>query len=152
MAAQTLDALDSVVGRLKILNPDLAVEYFPDDPDTYKLIHPKGALLVSYPGSDFGEVVDTAIVAQERDLMVAVTTLFRQLNGREGAIGRLDRLRLQLVGYAPDHCRKLAVHKEKFLQQKAGVWYYVTLLKTRTLQVEDADYEGGPPAQQINFS
>jgi hypothetical protein len=148
---QTLEALDSVMARLKDGNPDLAVEYFPDDPDTYQLTHPKGALLVSYPGADFGESVDAAIVVQERDLAVAITLLFRQLNGRDGAVERLDLLRRQLVGFAPEHCRKMTARKEKFLQQKSGVWYYAALFGARTVQAECAEEEGGPPAAQITF-
>lgn len=149
--AQTTDILETVRDRLKAMNPDLAVEYFPDSPDEYRLNHPKGALLISYPGSEWGESLDIDLVVQERQAMIGITLVMRLLNGKEGAIERLDLVRQQLRGFRPTHCGKLHSHKEKFLQEKQGVWYYVSLFKAVTLDVEDAGEEGGRAAEDITF-
>lgn len=149
--AQTLEILESVRSRLQNLNPDLVVEFFPDSPDEYRLNHPKGSLLISYPGGMFGESLDSGIVVQDRAVRIGITTVFRQLNGRDGAVHRLDLLRLHLVGFQPDHCGKLRAIQEKFLQEKTGVWYYITLFEAHSMQVEDTEQQNGPLATQLNY-
>jgi hypothetical protein len=148
---QTSDILETVKGRLTEFNPDLAVEFFPDDPNGYRLNHPKGALLIAYPGGSFGESLDIGVIAQDRSVRIAVTTVFRQLNGRDGAVARLDLLRAHLVGFAPAHCSKLRAVQERFLQEKTGVWYYVTLFEADSMQIEDATPETGPLYTAIDY-
>ncbi len=135
--ATTLQIIDAVVDRLKVKLPQLAVEYFPDRPAEYRLNHPRGALLVSYPGSQFGDTVDVTCIAQPRTVKLSVTVLLRQLNGRGGAVDVVDDVRRALVGWRPPDCRKVWAVSEKFLGESAGIWQYVVDMATESMLVED---------------
>lgn len=142
--ATTLDMIDATVARLRAKLPALAVEYFPEDPDTYRLNHPKGALLVTYAGSDFGATADITHVMQPRLVKLSVTVILRQLNGRGGAIDVLDLVRRAMVGFRPPDCRKVRALGEHFLGNKAGLWQYAVDFAAEAMQVEDAEPESGP--------
>lgn len=152
MAGFTQSILDAVLARLAAQVPDIGREYFPDDPDTYRVNHPVGMFLVSYAGGRFGPSVDVAAVIQERGLRVTVTTVFRQLNGRMGAVDALDLQRLALVGFQPIGCtHKMRAVEEKFLSRQSGLWYYATAYELGAMQIEDTEEEAGPPARNIEF-
>ena len=143
--AVTLTIIDAVVARLKAAFPDLAVEYFPDKPAEYRLNHPKGALLVSYLGAKYDEPIDTSAVVQPAVIKFAITATLRQLNGKEGAVAVLTRLRSALIGYKPPNCRrKVWAIGEQFLGESAGIWQYALDVATEAIVVEDDDVDGGP--------
>lgn len=137
--------VDAVLARLQAAFPDLAVQYFPDDPSTYYLKHPIGALLISYLGARYGEPFDTALVVQTATPKLSITVTLRQLNGQYGAVAVLARLRTALLGYTPPDCRrKLWAVGEQFLGETAGIWQYAFDVSTETVLVEDAEAESGP--------
>lgn len=142
--ATMMQIVDAVVARLKAKLPQLAAEYFPDNPDEYRLNHPKGALLVSYPGSTFDDTVDVGCVAQPRMVKLSVTVVMRQLNGRGGAVDMVDAVLLALVGWRPPDCRKANAKRDAFLNGKAGIWQYAVDLTAETMFVEDAEGDDGP--------
>lgn len=137
--ATTLQIIDAVVERLKVKLPQLAVEYFPDRPAEYRLNHPRGALLVSYLGSQFNTTVDVTYIAQPRTVKLSVTVVLRQLNGKGGAVDAVDAVRRALVGFRPPDCRKVWAVSEKFLGETAGLWQYAVDLASEAMLVEDAD-------------
>ncbi|NLR73579.1 Gp37 family protein [Leeia aquatica] len=147
--ATTLQIIDAVVARLKVKLPQLAVEYFPDQPGEYRLNHSKGALLVSYPGSQFTDPVDLTCIVQPRVVKLSITVLLRQLNGRGGAIEKVDEVRRALVGWRPMDCRKTWAVSEKFLGESAGIWQYAVDLATQTMLVEDSNMPSGPILNQV---
>ncbi|RAS18935.1 Gp37 protein [Microvirgula sp. AG722] len=147
--ATTLEIIDAVVGCLRTRLPALAVEYFPERPVDYRLNHPKGALLVSYLGSQFGDTVDTQYIAQPRTVKLSVTVVLRQLNGRGGAVDVLDLVRRALVGFRPPDCRKLKAVSEKFLGESAGIWQYAVDVASQAMLVEDADVDTETPLTQV---
>ena len=143
--AMTLTIIDAVVERLKSAFPDLAVEYFPDKPAEYRLNHPKGALLVSYLGAKYDDSIDTSAVVQPATLKYAITVSLRQLNGKDGAVAVLTRLRSALVGFKPPNCRrKSRAVSEQFLGESAGIWQYALDMATEAIVVEDEDVDDGP--------
>jgi len=147
----TLQIIDAVKARLATLLPGLAVEYFPERPDEYRLNHPKGALLVSYLGGQFFDPVDTEFIVQDRTVKLTVTVVLRQLNGKSGAIDVLDSVRLALVGFKPPHCRKkIWALSEKFLGESAGLWQYAVDVATEAMQVEDATVGDAPLLTLVN--
>lgn len=148
--ATTLDIIDAVVARLKAKIPQLAVESFPDRPAEYRLNHPKGALLVSYLGSQFDATVDLTYITQPRTLKLSVTVILRQLNGKGGAVDVVDAVRLALVGFRPPDCRKLFAVSEKFLGETAGLWQYAVDVATKSMLVEDADINTEPSLTVVN--
>ncbi len=98
-----LPVLDAVLARLREKLPQLQVEYFPEKPAEYRLNHPVGALLLSYAGSRFDRPDDTGAVIQSQTIQLCVTVVFRQLNGKKGAINVLDAVRRILGGHTPPH-------------------------------------------------
>ncbi|MBS1186687.1 MAG: hypothetical protein H6R04_705 [Burkholderiaceae bacterium] len=149
--ATTLQMIEAVVQRLKAKFPALAVEYFPDKPDEYRLNHPKGALLVSYSGGKFGESIDVTYIAQPRDVEITITVVMRQLNGRGGAVDVLDLVRTALLGFRMPDCRKMRATDEKFLGETAGLWQYVVDFSAEAMLVEDAEGDGGPLLTTVNY-
>jgi hypothetical protein len=147
--ASTLEIIEAVAGRLKAKLPQFAVEFFPDRPADYRLNHPVGALLVSYAGSRYGDLIDIAYVAQARTLAVTITVVMRQLNGRGGAVDAVDAARLALLGWRPPDCQQLTAASETYLGEVAGLWQYALNLRTETVVVEDTETEGGPPLSQV---
>lgn len=148
--AVTLTIIDAVVTRLQAAFQDMAVEYFPDKPSEYRLNHPKGALLVSYLGAKYQEPIDTSAVVQPATLKLNVTVVLRQLNGKDGAVAVLTRLRSALIGYKPPNCRrKVWAVGEQFLGEMAGIWQYALDVATETVLVEDEDVETGPQLTHV---
>ncbi|MDR2452334.1 MAG: Gp37 family protein [Candidatus Accumulibacter sp.] len=141
--ATTLEIVTAVVERLREKQPALAVEYFPEKPAEYRLNHPKGALLVSYAGSRFGDAADTGFVAQRRTITVTVTVVMRQLNGRGGAVDALDAVREALFCWRPPDCQRLKLVAEGFLGEVAGLWQYTVDCSCEALLVDAAENEDG---------
>jgi len=149
--ATTLQIIDAVLERLKAKLPHLAVEYFPDRPTEYRLNHPRGALLVSYLGSQFDTTVDVTYIAQPRTVKLSVTVVLRQLNGKGGAVDVVDAVRRALVGFRPPDCRKVWAVAEKFLGETAGIWQYAVDVASEAMLVEDSDINTEPPLIDTTF-
>lgn len=149
--ATTLDIIGWVESYLSAQLPDLSVEYFPDSPADYRLNHPVGALLISYTGSKFDTTVDTEFVVQTRRLTVTVTAVVRQLNGKDGAVGVLDRLRTALIGKRPPDCSKLSIGEERFLSENAGLWQYAADFTMTTVVVEDNETDQLPLLTRVDY-
>ncbi|WP_432719847.1 Gp37 family protein [Jeongeupia wiesaeckerbachi] len=149
--ATTLQILESVVVRLQARLPQLAVEYFPERPAEYRVNHAVGALLVSYPGSNFAETVDVGCIAQPRTLKLSITVMLRQLNGRGGAVDVLDVVRAALIGFRPPDCRKTKAVSEKFLGQVGGIWQYAVDFSTEAMQVEDVEPDNLPVLTTVTY-
>lgn len=137
--------VDALVQRLKLSFSDLAVEDFPDKPDEYRLNHPKGAVLVSYLGTKYEAPVDADLVVQDATARFSATVVLRQLNGPNGAVAILGRMRKALQGFKPPGCqRKVWLLADRFLGESAGIWHYALDFATQTVAVEDADTDAGP--------
>lgn len=121
----TTDLLEEIVATLRAALPDVAVELFPERPDSYRLSHPVGAVLVAYRGATFGKPAPEYGYAQERLPAWRTVVLFRQQYGRAGALAYLDQVRARLLSYRPSGarypCRALA---EQFLGEESGIWRY----------------------------
>lgn len=147
-----LPVIDAVVARLKETLPGLSVEYFPEKPAEYRLNHPVGALLVSYAGSRFDKPDDIGAVIQPQTLQLCVTVVFRQLNGKRGAIDVLDILRRILGGYTPPHCRRrIWLTREVFIGEVNGLWQYALDFATESVFVEDSDLPSGPLLTIVDY-
>ncbi|MCM2494548.1 Gp37 family protein [Burkholderia glumae] len=149
--ATTLEMVDAVVARLRVKLPALATEYFPERPDDYRLNHPIGALLISYPGSQYDATADINMIVQPRRVKFAVAIVLRQLNGRGGAIDVLDHVRTALLGFRPPDCKKLAAVNDKFLGQADSLWQYVIEFSAVAVIVEDAEPNNGPLLTQVTY-
>lgn len=146
MSGQTLRVLDALVARLQEhFGRELSVELFPENPKTYRLNHPLGAVLVAFGSSKFSNSNASDSEFQERNLVLPLTLVFRQLNGAKGVIGYLDLVRDCLTGWRPPHCDlAMAPLDEVFIGQVNGVWQYTQRFATRATQLQQAGPETGP--------
>lgn len=132
---------EAILIRLKAKIQGLQIEGFPEKPYEYKLIHPKGALLVSYAGSTYSEPKSTDIVVQDRKMEFDITVVIRNLRTYEGAYAYLETVRIALTGYRIKGCSKIYPVKEVFVSEDAGIWQYViTLALTMpVVEIEEDD-------------
>ena len=93
--ATTNEMLEAIRSRLAEL--PLSAEFWPEEEREYRLNHPVGAALVGYAGATYGPSRDMFAVIQEREIRLSVILVFRQLNGRDGAVDMVDRIRLSLI-------------------------------------------------------
>ena len=79
--------MDAMLGRLQAdFGHQLMVERFPENPQQYRLNHPRGAVLLAYGKSTFGHTESLDASVQARDIVLRLTLIFRQLNGADGVI------------------------------------------------------------------
>ncbi|MDZ7887748.1 MAG: Gp37 family protein [Pseudomonas sp.] len=150
---QTEALLDGIVGRLKTaFGAELGVELFPENPTQFRLNHPRGAVLVAFGKSTFGGSEATDAMFQERNLVISLTLVFRQLNGKDGAVSYLDRIRDTLTGWWPPHCdQALRPVSERFIGHLQGVWQYGLDIATRATQLQTMALDSGPLLTQTRF-
>ncbi|MBC2658294.1 hypothetical protein H7A76_22875 [Pseudomonas sp. MSSRFD41] len=135
---QTKELLDAMHKRLQVtFGKTLMVELFPENPANYRLNHPRGAILLAYGKSSFGGSEANDAVFQARTLVIRLTLVFRQLNGKDGVIGYLDEIRECLTGWFAPHCdqacRPVA---EQFIGQVSGLWQYGQDFSMRATQLQ----------------
>ena len=147
--AATKAILQAAADRLKSQVPGVAVELYPENPAAWRMNHPRAALLVDYRGSRYGEVVDTGIVAQGRELSIGISVVARTLHDAYGALAITDAVRLALLGQRLPDCRKLRLSSERFVSQEAGNWIYELVFSAESLAVEDAEGDTGPAPTRI---
>lgn len=133
----TKPILDSVLAHLQAALPHYAIQLFPDNPAQYRFVHPLGAVLIGYQGSEFKELRDVDLIAQERRISLHFTVFGRGLNSDGAALDLLDALRLAIVGFRPENCERIHLLGERFLDETAGAWQYELRAQTETMQVEN---------------
>lgn len=133
----------ALVDRLKLVLPGYAVEPFPDKPASYRLLSPKGAVLVVYRGSGLSPTQDVGMIVQERVLQYDITLLTRDLRSHTGAYALLDVLYQSLLGFAPPNCGKIWIERDGFVSQEDGVWQYEITLAMRGMAIEDVNSDTG---------
>jgi len=153
MNSITQEMLDAVLAHLKAnFGKALAVEFFPDAPQSYRLNHPAGAVLLMFAGSRFGQSQSLDRIVQPREITFAVTLVTKRLNGAKGAVPVLDALRAALVGFKPPHCQMgLAASGESFVGQAGGLWNYRQEYMTQSMQVEVLPADVGLPLVSADF-
>lgn len=132
----TLPILTALRAHLQAALPEYEVALFPERPDSYRFIHPKGAVLIGYQGSKFTRLESLGMIAQQRDITLNLTVFGRGVHHDGAALDLLDALRLALVGYAPPHCQPCHLLDEAFLSEDGGAWQYQLTAQTETQQVE----------------
>jgi Gp37 protein len=148
--ATTMQICNAILARLETYFPDLAVEYFPDDAETYRLNHSEGALLISYLGAHYGPPESTFATVQKSMAVFSVTVTMRNLNGTDGAIDILDKVRPVMQGFKAPGCKKMQLMQDRFLGQSHGVWQYALDVGTETIAIEPGEEELAPRITAIN--
>jgi hypothetical protein len=153
LKTQTEQLLDALRDRLKeVFDRELMVELFPENPAQYRLSHPCGAILLAYGKSTFSGSEVTDAVFQARHIVLRLTLAFRQLNGRNGVIGYLDRIRACLTGWHPPHCDQACRPvSEQFIGHMSGVWQYAQDFSVRATELQSMTPPVGAPLDSITF-
>lgn len=151
--ANTIPALEQgITGRLRTRVSAVAVDPYPGDPLTYRLMHPVGALLVCYQGGDYGDPAGLGVVAQDRTLAFVVFVVARELTGHAGAYVWLEAARLALTGYEVPGFAPLIPRRERYVGQKDGVWVYGFTVSAETEAVQETDEEAGALLRRLTLA
>lgn len=127
---------NQIIERLKANIQDLHIEGFPEKPAEFRLIHPKGAILVHYQGGNYSESKSLDLIYQDKKLEFSITVVIKHLRIHYGAYELLEKIREVLTGFKPDNCSKMYPSKEEFLLEDNGIWQYSINFITTTPVIE----------------
>lgn len=128
-----------IIERLKAKIQDLHIEGFPEKPSEFRLIHPKGAILVHYQGGNYSESKSIDCIYQDKKLEFSITIVVRHLRKHEGAYEYLDIIRQILTGFKPENCSKMIPVKEEFIAEDNGIWQYSINFSLITPSIEETE-------------
>jgi len=145
----------AIVAQLIARVTGIEVAHFPDRPESYRMMHRVGAALVRYDGADYGRLIDTAAVVQERTLRFEITLMMRDLGWNyggapdgpsPGAYTMIEGVRAALTGYRVPGCAKCYPVRERFVERdkQGGVWIYAIVFALKTAAVEASSTDNYP--------
>jgi hypothetical protein len=137
----------AIVSQLSARITVIEVAHFPDNPEAYRMTHRIGAALIRYEGAEYGEVIDSGAIVQERTLKFEVTLMMRDLGwsvggpadgGNPGAYAMIEAVRMALTGFQVPGCDKAYPLRERFIKRdkQGGVWIYAISFALLTAAVE----------------
>jgi len=133
--------VEAVAARAKALLPALAVEDFPGDAEHYRLLHPRGAVLVIYTGSDFGRPSPLLLGVQDRGMKVDLVLQIRNLAKAQGAYEALEVLRKGFTGWEVPGFLPAYPTRDAFRGAQEGVFQYVITIFFPTRVAQEAPVE-----------
>ena len=127
---------NAIIERLQTSFPEILVAGFPDKPSEFILLHPIGALLVHYQGSNYTTTQALGFVTQVNQKEFSITIVTRNLRNNNGAYEYLDKVKAELSGFQIDECTSLIPTKDFFISENKGIWQYGInfTLKTQNIQ------------------
>ena len=84
---------NTLIEKLKQEFPEVLVEGFPDKPSEFILLHPIGALLVHYQGSNYSETEALGFITQKNKKEFSITVVTRNLRANNGAYEYIDKVK-----------------------------------------------------------
>jgi hypothetical protein len=120
----------------EVTTETLKVEGFPDKPSEYKLLHPTGAILVAYNGSDYSVPESLQYVEQIHNMEFGATLIVRNLRDKNGAYNHIDKIISTLTGYSPTGCWKIYPKNVRFLVENSGIWQYAITFNVTNENIE----------------
>ncbi len=146
---------DAIVSQLQTQISSIEIAHYPDRPETWRMTHRVGAALVMYKGAQYGELLDTAAIIQQRKLEFEISIMMRDLGWAvggdasgpsPGAYAIIEAIRSALSGYQIPGCRKMYPVSEKFVKRdkQGGVWTYTSTFALSTVAVEASQPDNFP--------
>src|SRR5579863_10247014 len=137
----------AIVTQLRAQISSIEIAHYPDSPETWRMTHRIGSALVIYKGAQYGEMLDTAAIIQERKLEFEIAVMMRDLGWAvggdasgpsPGAYSIIESVRTALTGFLIPGCRKMYPVREKFIKRdkQGGVWTYASTFALSTVAVE----------------
>jgi hypothetical protein len=146
---------DAIVNQLRSQIRSIEIAHYPDNPETWRLTHRVGAALVMYKGAQYGDLLDTSAIIQERKLEFEIAVIMRDLGWAvggdpsgtsPGAYAIIESIRTALTGYVVPGCCKMYPVREKFVKRdkQGGVWTYASTFALSTVAVEASQPDNSP--------
>jgi hypothetical protein len=135
----------ALVDRVDARLQELAVEPWPADPRNYRCVHPVGAVLVRYVGSQYGPPSDVGVMVQERTATFEFALLVRGLRDHLELTAHLEALRRAVQGLKLPGAGKLRLLRDDFVAEVDGEWRHGLRASTTLPAVEEADVDVGEP-------
>lgn len=146
---------DAIVSQLRSQISSIEIAHYPDRPETWRMTHRVGTALVMYKGAQYGELLDTAAIIQQRKLEFEISIMMRDLGWAvggdasgpsPGAYAIIEAIRTALTGYQIPGCRKIYPVNEKFVKRdkQGGVWTYASTFALSTVAVEASQPDNFP--------
>ena len=140
---------DAIITQLRSQISSIEIAHYPDRPETWRMTHRIGAALVMYKSAEYGELLDTAAIIQQRKLEFEISIMMRDLGwavGGDGAYAIIEAIRSALTGFQIPGCRKLYPVREKFVKRdkQGGVWTYASTFALSTVAVEASQPDDFP--------
>lgn len=126
---------NAIIERIEDKVPGPKVEGYPDDPSTYRLTHPKGAILVHYQGASYGEPA-SFVVSQKQNARFDITIATKNLRTHTGAYAYLEEIKSALTGYMIPGLARLYPVQDGYLSYENGVWQYGMTFALNTVHEE----------------
>lgn len=148
------DLENEIVARLNDKIKTIPTEPYPEKPETFTLKHKTGTVLVHYAGSNYGKLLSTDPIVQERrtswGLIVVMRNLRRGNDGAAlGAYAALDAVRIAITGWKPSGGKKAIPVKDGFEDENGGIWQYALTVEIPVMAVEVADDEVLPLLKRL---
>ena len=115
---------NEIIEQLQDNITDLKTEAYPEKPSEYRLIHPKGAILVHFKGSHYDKPEEGNLIQQIISLNFSLTLMIKGLRDKNGAYTYISEIISVLTGFIPTNCGKMYPVNTDFLQEDGGVWKY----------------------------
>ncbi len=128
---------NSIIEKLKASFPEVLVQGFPDKPAEFILLHPVGALLVHYQGSNYTNSNALSFISQENKKEFSITIITRNLRENRGAYEYIDAIKSVLTGFQPNECTKLIPTKDFFISENTGIWQYGINFSLSTINIQN---------------
>jgi hypothetical protein len=146
---------DGVMARLVTkITPNMAgVDAFPADPKTYRMVHPRGELLVAYASASHGEI-GAGDSDTQRTFALDVVVIGRGLNklGHRYATDLLEAALACLAGFVVPGFDPLIPVREEFIGVAEAAWIFNVRFQATTMFVAGADDDVlGPLLQRITL-
>ena len=127
----------SIIDKLKNSFPELLVQGFPDKPSEFILLHPVGALLVHYQGSNYTNSNSFSSIIQDNKKEFSITVITRNLHANQGSYEYIDKVKTILTGFKIDECSKLMPIKDFFISENNGIWQYGINFSLTTTNIQN---------------
>lgn len=101
------------------------------------MLHPIGALLVHYQGSNYTNSNALGFISQDNKKEFSITIVTRNLRENQGSYEYLDKVKSVLTGFEPDGCSKLMPAKDFFISENKGIWQYGINFSLTTTNIQD---------------
>ena len=127
---------NSIIMKLKTSFPEVLVQGFPDKPSEFILLHPVGALLIHYQGSNYTNSNALSFISQDNKKEFSITIITRNLRSNNGAYEYLDKVKSVLTGFKIDECSQLMPTKDNFISENGGIWQYALNFTLTTQNIQ----------------